>query len=139
MARQIFVNLPVKDLDKTVAFFTALGFEFNPQFTNESGTCMIISETSFVMLLVEQFFSGFTHKPVANAMETTEVLVCLSAGSRAEVEAMVEKAIKAGGTAPNKAQDHGWMYQHGFQDLDGHIWEIAYMDEAAAAKQFGGQ
>jgi len=137
MTRQIFVNLPVKDLDKTIAFFTALGFEFNAQFTDENATCMIIGTDSFVMLLVEPFFKTFVNKPIANAMETTEVIVSISAESRADVDKMVENAIKAGGTAPNPVRDHGWMYQHGFQDLDGHIWEIGYMDMAAAAAQFG--
>lgn len=137
MARQIFVNLPVKDLDKTVAFFTALGFEFNPQFTDEKATCMIIGENSFVMLLVEEFFSTFTNKPISDATQATEVIVSLSADSREAVAEMVEKAIEAGGTAPNVAQDHGWMYQHGFQDPDGHVWEVAYIDAAAAAEQFG--
>jgi hypothetical protein len=137
MARQIFVNLPVKDLDRTVTFFTALGFEFNPQFTDEKAACMIIGENSFVMLLVEEFFSTFTNKPISDATQTAEVIVAVSADSREAVAEMVEKAIGAGGTAPNKAHDYGWMYQHGFQDPDGHVWEVAYIDAAAAAEQFG--
>jgi uncharacterized protein len=131
MSTKIFVNLPVKDLDRTVAFFTALGFRFNPQFTNEKATCMIISEEAFVMLLVEPFFKGFTPRPIADATKTTEVLLCLSADSRDEVDQMVAKALAAGGKTPNPPQDHGFMYQHGFEDLDGHLWEVAYMDMTA--------
>ena len=131
MSTKIFVNLPVKDLDRTVAFFTALGFRFNPQFTNEKATCMIISEEAFVMLLVEPFFKGFTPKPVADATKSTEVLLCLSADSRAAVDDMVAKAVAAGGSTPSKPQDHGFMYQHGFEDLDGHLWEVAYMNMSA--------
>jgi len=131
MSTKMFVNLPVKDLDRTVAFFTALGFKFNPQFTDKNATCMIVSEEAFVMLLVEPFFNGFTPKPISDAKKSTEVLLCLSAESRAEVDDMVAKAIAAGGSAPNKPQDHGFMYQHGFEDLDGHLWEVAYMDMSA--------
>ena len=131
MSTKMFVNLPVKDLDRTVAFFTALGFKFNPQFTDKNATCMIVSEEAFVMLLVEPFFKGFTPKPISDAKKSTEVLLCLSAESRAEVDDMVAKAIAAGGSAPNKPQDHGFMYQHGFEDLDGHMWELAYMDMSA--------
>jgi uncharacterized protein len=127
MATQIFVNLPVKDLKRSVAFFTALGYQFNPQFTDENATCMIVSETIFVMLLVEKFFGTFTTKPVADAQQSTEVLLCLSVESRAAIDDRVSKALAAGGTAPLAARDHGFMYQHGFQDLDGHIWELIYM------------
>jgi len=129
MSTQIFVNLPVKDLDKSVAFFTALGYTFNPQFTDKNATCMIVSEDHiYVMLLVESFFKTFTPKPIADANKTTEVLVCLSCDSREAVDAMVEKALSAGGSTPNPPQDHGFMYQHGYQDLDGHLWELVYMD-----------
>ncbi|MDM0040175.1 VOC family protein [Variovorax sp. J22G21] len=131
MSTKMFVNLPVKDLDRTVAFFTALGFKFNPQFTDKNATCMIVSEEAFVMLLVEPFFKGFTPKPISDAKKSTEVLLCLSAERRADVDDMVAKAIAAGGRAPNKPQDHGFMYQHGFEDLDGHLWEVAYMDMSA--------
>jgi predicted lactoylglutathione lyase len=137
MSRQIFVNLPVRNLDKTKAFFGALGFSFNPQFTNEQAACMVIDEGhSHVMLLVEDFFQTFTKKPVADARQSTEVLLCLSCSSRAEVDDFVAKAIAAGGTAPNAPQDHGFMYGHGFEDLDGHIWEVMYMDMSAAPQQF---
>lgn len=127
MPTQIYVNLPVKNLERSVEFFSRLGFSFNPQFTNENATCMIVSDDIYVMLLVEPFFQTFTPKPIADATRTTEVLLCLSRDSRAAVEDMVAKAVTAGGTTPNKAQDHGFMYQHGFQDLDGHLWELAYM------------
>ena len=131
MVKQIFVNLPVKDLNKSIDFFTKLGYSFNLQFTDEKATCMIISEDIYVMLLVEDFFKTFTKKDVADATKTSEVILCLSADSREKVDELVNKAIEAGGTAPNEKQDHGWMYQHGFQDLDGHLWEVAYMDESA--------
>ena len=132
MGRKIFVNLPIKDMERSQAFFRALGFDFNPQFTNEQGACMVIAEDSFVMLLVEPFFQTFTKKQIADAGKTTEVLICLSCASRAEVDELVRKAVAAGGSTPNAPQDHGFMYGHGFQDLDGHIWELMYMDPNAA-------
>ena len=132
MHSQIFVNLPVKDLKRSVDFFTKLGYTFNPQFTDKNATCMVVSEDHiYVMLLVEAYFKTFTPKSIADASKSTEVLVCLSCESRAEVDEMVRKAVAAGGTTPTKAQDHGFMYQHGFQDLDGHLWELAWMDMAA--------
>ncbi len=131
MPRKIFVNLPIKNMERSQAFFKSLGFSFNSQFTNEQGACMVVSDDIFVMLLVEPFFQTFTKKPIADATKTTEVLMCLSAESRAEVDELVKKAIAAGGTSPNPPQDHGFMYGHGFTDLDGHIWELAYMDPAA--------
>ena len=135
MARKIFVNLPIKDMQRSQAFFRSLGFSFNPQFTNAQGACMVVSEDIFVMLLVEPFFQGFTKKPIADARKTTEVLVCLSCESRSEVDALVKKALAAGGTAPNPSQDHGFMYSHGFTDLDGHVWEVMWMDPNAAPPQ----
>lgn len=133
MQRQIFVNLPIRDMERSKAFFTALGFKFNPQFTNEQGACMVIADgSSYAMLLVEPFFQTFTKKPVADARKSTEVLVCLSCASRAEVDELVRKALAAGGTAPNPPQDHGFMYGHGFDDLDGHGWELMWMDPNAA-------
>ncbi|MBL0422712.1 VOC family protein [Ramlibacter sp. AW1] len=133
MSRQIFVNLPIKDMARSRAFFEALGFEFEPRFTNDQGACMVVSrDHSYVMLLVEPFFQTFTKKPVFDARQGTEVLVCLSCGSRAEVDEMVRTALAAGGTAPNAPQDHGFMYAHGFEDLDGHGWEVMWMDPAAA-------
>lgn len=133
MPRQIFVNLPIRDMARSRAFFAALGFAFNPQFTNEQGACMVIQDgSSYAMLLVEPFFQGFTKKPIADARKGTEVLIALSCDSREEVDAMVKKALAAGGTAPNAPQDHGFMYQHGFEDPDGHVWEVFWMDAAAA-------
>ena len=136
MATQIFVNLPVKNLDKSVEFFTALGYTFNPQFTDKNATCMIVTaDHIYVMLLVEAFFKTFTPKPIADAAKSTEVLVCLSCDSRDQVDDMVRKAVAAGGTTPMKPQDHGFMYQQGYQDLDGHLWELIYMNPDAVPGQ----
>ena len=129
MATQIYVNLPVKDLNKAIAFFTKLGFKFNPQFTNDKATCMIISDTIFIMLLVEDFFKTFTKKEIADATKSTEAIICLSAESREKVDEMVNLAIAAGGTVPQEKQDNEFMYGHGFQDLDGHLWEVGWMDQ----------
>ena len=131
MATQIFVNLPVKDLQRSVAFFTALGYDFDLNFTNENATCMIVGENIFVMLLVEPFFQTFIKKEICDARKSTEVLVCLSCESRAKVDELVAKAVAAGGTIPREAQDHGFMYGHAFEDLDGHIWELVYMEPSA--------
>jgi predicted lactoylglutathione lyase len=135
MGRQIFVNLPVKDIARTRSFFTALGFEFNPQFSNDQGLCMLIADDIFAMLLAEPFFQGFTKKPVADATRSTEVLLALSCESVAEVDAMVAKALAAGGRAPVERKDHGFMVQHGFEDLDGHQWEVFWMDPGAVPPQ----
>ena len=122
MNKQIFVNLPVKDLDKSKAFFNALGYTFNPQFTNESGACMVIADGSiYAMLLTEPFFKTFIDKPIVQAKEATEVLVCLSCESREEVDDLVAKAIAAGGRAARPPQAHGVMYGHAIEDLDDHI------------------
>jgi len=129
MATQIYVNLPVKNLDSSVAFFTRLGFKFNTQFTDSNATCMIIGADSFVMLLVESFFQTFTPKKICDATQSTEVLVCLSCDSRDHVDEMVALALAAGASTPTAPQDHG--YRHGFQDLDGHMWELMYMDTSA--------
>lgn len=137
MATQIFVNLPVKDLNRSIAFFTHLGFTFNPQFTDETATCMIVGENIFVMLLVEEKFKTFTKKPIADATKTTEVLICLSADSKEKVDEYVTKALEAGGTAPNDKQDLGFMYGHGFDDLDGHTWEVVWMDPTAFSQEQG--
>ncbi|MBI2725960.1 MAG: VOC family protein [Polaromonas sp.] len=134
MSRQTFINLPIKDMARSQAFFKSLGFEFNPQFTNDQGACMIISKDhSYAMLLVESFFQGFTKKAIADATKTTEVLIALSCESRQEVDELVTRALAAGGTAPNPRQDHGFMYAHGFTDLDGHVWEVFWMDPNAAS------
>lgn len=128
MATQIFINLPVKDLEKSKAFFAHLGYSFNPQFTDENAACMVISDTIYSMLLTEPFFQGFTKKAIADAHTTKEALICLSCESRAGVDEMIKKAVEAGGTIPMEPQDHGFMYYHGFEDLDGHHWEIMFME-----------
>ena len=135
MFRQIFVNLPIKDMARSQAFFKALGLSFNKQFTNEQGACLEIADNIYAMLLVEPFFQGFTKLPISDARKATEVLIALSCDSRAEVDGMVAKAVAAGATTPNAPMDHGFMYQHGFADLDGHQWEVFWMDEAAAPAQ----
>jgi len=135
MPTKIFVNLPVKDLNRSIEFFTKLGFKFNPQFTDENATCMIVGEDIFVMLLVENFFKTFTKKEIADATKSTEAIIALSADSREQVDEMINKAIKAGGKTPKEKQDQGWMYEQGFQDLDGHLWEMIWMDPAAIQGQ----
>ena len=127
MATQIYVNLPVRDLESSVAFFRRLGFAFDAQFTDTNASCMIVDENIFVMLLVDRYFATFTPKPVADATKATEVLVCITRDSREDVDRMVADAIAAGGTAPRLPQDHGFMYQHGFHDPDGHVWELIHM------------
>ena len=134
MTQNSFVNLPVKDLDKSIAFFAGLGFKFNPQFTDKNATCMIVNDSSFVMLLVEDFFKTFTSRQICDTAKNTEVLMGMSSESRTAVDEMVAKAVAAGATTPNKPQDHGFMYGHGFHDLDGHQWEIFHMDMSAMPK-----
>jgi predicted lactoylglutathione lyase len=131
MPTKIFVNLPVKDLNKSVEFFTKLGYTFNAQFTDENAACMVISDDIFAMLLVEPFFQGFTKKEIVDTSKSTEVILALSTDSREQVDEMIRKAKEAGGTIPNEKQDQGFMYSHSFQDPDGHIWEVFYMDPAA--------
>lgn len=129
MGRQIYVNLPVQDLNRSVGFFTKLGFKFDPKFTDANATCMIVGENIYVMLLLRKFFKTFTPREICDAKTSTEVLVCLSCESRAEVDELVVKAVKAGGSMVRKAQDHGFMYGHGFEDLDNHIWELIYLEK----------
>ncbi|MFH6970915.1 VOC family protein [Flavobacterium petrolei] len=131
MASKIFLNLAVKDLKKSIDFFTTLGFSFNPQFTDEHATCMIIGENIFAMLVTEQRFKDFTKKEICNAHKNTEVLIAIDAASREKVDEMVKTAVDAGGSIYMEPQDYGWMYGHSFADLDGHQWEIMYMDENA--------
>ncbi|MEO7159062.1 MAG: VOC family protein [Polaromonas sp.] len=128
MATEIYVNLPIKNLEKSIRFFKQLGFTFNAQFTDEKAACMIVSEGIYVMLLLEGFFKTFTPHPICDATKSTEVIVCLSRESREAVDDMVRKAVAVGAKTPNKAADHGFMYQHGFQDLDGHLWELMFME-----------
>jgi len=135
VARKIFVNLRVRDLKKSTVFFGKLGFTFNTQFTDETAACMVVSEDIYVMLLTHDKFKTFTPKQISDSTKSTEVLVCLSAGSRQEVNETVRKAVAAGGTTYNEPQDHGFMYGHGFQDLDGHIWELAFMEPSAINAQ----
>lgn len=135
MATRIFVNLPVKDLQQSIAFFTELGFSFNLQFTDDKAACMIIGQNIYAMLLIEERFKDFTNKTICDAKKSTEVLLALDAGSREEVDAMISDAIKAGGTTYREPQDHGWMYGHSFADLDGHQWEILYINDSAIPKE----
>lgn len=130
-APKIFVNLPVKNLEKSVAFFSKLGFEFDPQFTDANATAMIINEQAAVMLLVEDFFKGFTNKGICDATTRTEAILALSADSRDGVNDLVNAALEAGGARANDPIDEGPMYGWSFQDLDGHLWEIMYMDPTA--------
>ncbi|GHD68234.1 VOC family protein [Jeongeupia chitinilytica] len=130
MAQQVFINLAVDDLERSKTFFAALGYSFNAQFTNESAACMVISDTIYVMLLVKPFFQSFTDKALCDANTHTEILTCLSCESREQVDALVAKALAAGGKALREPKDYGFMYGHGFEDLDGHLWELMYMDPA---------
>ena len=131
MHRQIYVNLPIADMARSRAFFESLGYGFNPQFSNEQGACLVLGENLYAMLLVHPFFQGFIDKRIADARESTEVLVCLSCDSREEVDQLVARAIAAGGRAPRPPQDHGFMYGHSFEDLDGHLWELVHMVDAS--------
>ena len=134
MATQIFVNLPVKNLDHSIEFFTRLGYSFNPQFTDKNATCMIVADGIYVMLLVEEFFRTFTPKQICDTTLSTEVLICLSCESRDAVDALVRKAVAAGASTPTPPRDMGFMYGHGYQDLDGHLWELFHMDMNAMPK-----
>ena len=127
---RLYVNLPVDDLARSVAFFTALGFAFDARFTDDEATCMIVGDDSFVMLLTRRFFQRFTRKLVCDRA-CTEVILCLSQPDRAAVDAMVARARAAGADVPEAAVDHGFMYQHGFEDPDGHLWEVMAMDADA--------
>ena len=127
MSKQVFINLPVADLPKSMAFFKALGFEHNPQFTDDTAACIVISETIFVMLLTHPKFRDFTPKAICDATKSTEVLLCLSCDSRAQVEDLVAKALASGGSIYAEPKDYGFMYQHSFADPDGHQWELVHM------------
>jgi len=131
MATKIFVNLPVKDLNRSMAFFNKLGYAFDARFTDETAACLVISDNIFAMLLIEAKFLEFTPKPLCDATTSTEVLVCLSCESRAQVDDLVRRAITAGGMTYADPKDYGFMYGHGFQDLDGHLWELIYMEPVA--------
>jgi predicted lactoylglutathione lyase len=132
--RKIFVNLPVKDLKKSMSFYEAIGFKNNPQFTDNTAACMVVSEEIYVMILTHEKFKSFTPKQIADATKSSEVLNSLSYDSRDEVNEIVARAAAAGGTKYAEAKDYGFMYQHGFQDPDGHIWEVFWMDPKTVQK-----
>jgi hypothetical protein len=127
-SRKIFINLPVRDLKRSMEFFTKLGFEFNPQFTDDKAACMVISTEAYAMLLLEPFFKTFTKKDVSDAAKQTEAILALSCDSRAEVDEMVKKAVAAGGKRAMDPMDHGFMYAWSFYDTDDHHWEVLWMD-----------
>ena len=135
MAIKIFVNLPVMELKRSMEFFTRLGYRFNPEFTDETAACMVVSEDIYVMLLTHAKFKEFTPKQVADATKSTEVLVCLSVESRAAVDEIIRKAVSAGGTTFGEPMEYGFMYERSFQDMDGHIWEFIWMDPSATHRQ----
>ena len=130
-ADKIFVNLAVKDLNKTKEFFSKLGFEFNAQFTNELGASMIINDNIFAMLLVEEHFKSFTEKEIADSTRSNEAILALSVDSKEKVIEIVNNALEAGGKPSKEPQDHGFMYGWSFEDIDGHLWELFFMDESA--------
>jgi uncharacterized protein len=134
MSRLLFLNLPVADLGASRAFFAKLGFEFNEKFCDAGAACMVVSERAFVMLLQRDRFAEFVTKPLANAGETTALTVCVSAESRDEVDSLADTAGSAGAGDAKGPQDYGFMYQRSFYDLDGHLWEIAWMDPVAVEK-----
>jgi predicted lactoylglutathione lyase len=132
--RKMFVNLAVRDPKRSMEFFSGLGFEFNPQFTDDNAACMIVSEDAYVMLLAEQYFKTFTTREICDTSSHTEGLFALSCSSRAEVEDMVQRALAAGGAPAMPAQDHGFMFGWSFYDLDGHHWEVIWMNPDAGAQ-----
>jgi len=139
MSKLIFVNLPVADLPAAKAFYEAIGFTNNPMFTDDTAACMVLTDVIHVMLLTHDKFAQFTPKRIADAKETSEVLICISADSREAVDEITDKALAAGGREPREKQDYGFMYGRSFEDLDGHIWEPMWMDMEAAASAMGGQ
>lgn len=128
MHKDIFINLPVKDLAKAKEFFAKMGYTFDSQFTDEKAACLELGENIFAMLLTEEFFKTFTDKKIADGTKENEVLIALSCASRERVDDLVSKAVAAGGAEYRKPEDHGWMYERSFRDLDGHAWELVYMD-----------
>ncbi len=132
MSKLIFVNLPVTDLQRSTAFYEAIGAEKNPQFSDDTAACMVLSETIHVMLLTHDKFTQFTPKRIANAHESSEVLICISEDSRDGVDRITEKALASGGREARERQDYGFMYSRSFEDPDGHIWEPLWMDVEAA-------
>jgi uncharacterized protein len=134
MATKIFVNLPVKDLKKSMDFFRAIGYTFNPQFTDDTAACMVISEDIYAMLLTHAKYKEFVKKEIADATKTSEVILALSVDDKDAVNSTMTKALAGGATEPRAAQDHGFMFLRTFEDPDGHIWEIFWMDENAVPK-----
>ncbi|MGP3980789.1 VOC family protein [Streptomyces sp. KR80] len=135
MSTKIFVNLPVKDLGTSIEFFTRLGFSVNPQFTDDKAACLVISDDIYAMLLSEPFFKNFTKKEIADARTSTEAIVCLGVESKQRVDELVDKALASGGQPSNEPMDEGFMYGRSFQDPDGHLWEVMWMDPAAVPEQ----
>jgi predicted lactoylglutathione lyase len=129
--RKLFVNIPVRDLQRSIDFFETLGFAFNTQFTDATATCMLVGEDAYFMLLTTDKFKDFSKRPVSDARTETGVLFAITADSRAEVDALVERALAAGGSRAAEPQDHGFMYVRSFYDLDGHHWEVLWMDPSA--------
>jgi predicted lactoylglutathione lyase len=134
MSTKMFVNLPVSDLEKSIAFFTALGFAFNPQFTDDKAGCMVIGEDNFVMLLTEPYFRSFTGRPVPDTAASTEAIVALGLGSRQDVDRVADAALAGGGVRAKTTEDQDVMYTRSFYDLDGHHWEVFSLDPAAAGQ-----
>ncbi len=135
MAKQIFINLAVKDVQKSMDFYTALGFSNNPQFSDESGKCMVWSENIFVMILTHEKFKNFTTKPIANTKSNIAGLFSLSVDSIDEINNIVNNGLKAGGIEPNEMKDYGFMQQRTIEDFDGHTWEVFYMDISKFPKE----
>jgi predicted lactoylglutathione lyase len=130
-SRKVFINLPVRDLPKTMAFFSALGFEYNAKFTDQNAACMILSDEAYVMLLADPFFKNFTTRELADSSRQTEAIIAISCDGRDEVDAFVDRAQRAGAADAMPPQDHGFMYARSFYDLDGHHWEVLWMDPRA--------
>ncbi|RKN04081.1 VOC family protein [Streptomyces radicis] len=135
MSTKIFVNLPVKYLERSKEFFTKLGYSFDPQFSDENARCLVISDNIYAMLLVEPFFKTFTHRQIADSSVSVEAILTLSADSREQVDELVDRALASGGSPAAETQDHGYMYGRSFLDPDGHHWEVMWMDMSAAQEQ----
>jgi predicted lactoylglutathione lyase len=129
--RKLFVNIPVRDVQRSIDFFETLGFAFNTQFTDATGTCMLVGEDAYFMLLTAEKFGAFSKRPLGDAQQETTAIFAITANSRAEVDTLVEKALAAGGSPAADPQDHGFMYVRSFYDLDGHHWEVFWMDPSA--------
>lgn len=134
MISNIFINLPVKDLDKSMAFFKAIGFSFNSQFTDKTAACLVMNDNIYAMLLTHDKVKEFTNKPIADAQKTLEVLTALAVESKTKVNELADRAIKAGGTEAYSPKDYGFMFARSFEDPDGHIWEVFWMDPGQVRK-----